>query len=189
MLDGWCHGTNDYTFLGSGVTETMRNAAFKKVSFPRPQHPGFSAYRQFNSSTHHNTTFVPGMPVGFQRSTGTDFVVLIKQLQRLTLEICANLFERNAISTHFDKLILAEKWLVQEHLVLGKKLRKRHRKNVEDFPEGAHRRAGIVALRLGDGAVCQSGFLGQLTLRIAKEFSQLPYSGAYVEGIDSGLIA
>jgi len=189
MLDGWCHRTDNHTFLGSGVSEPVWNAAFEKVGFSRPQHPRFPAYRQFNSSTHHNTTFVARMPVRFNCRAGTDFVMFIKQLQGLTLEIYSNLPEGNSIPSHFDKFILTVKWLVQKHLFFGKELRKSHRKNVENFSEGTDRRAGIIALCLGNGAVCQSGLLGQLSLRIAKEFSQLPDSGSYVKGINSRFIA
>lgn len=189
MLDGRCHRTDNHTFLGSGVSEPVWNAAFEKIGFSRPEHPRFPAYRQFNSSTHHNPTFVPRMPIGFNRRAGTDLVMFIKQLQGFALEIYSHLLEGNAISSHFDELILTVKRLIKEHLVFGKKLRKSNRKYIENFAEGANRRTGIVALRLGNGAVCQSGFLGQLTLRIAKEFSQLPDSGSYVKSINSGLIA
>jgi len=189
MLDGWCHRTDNHTFLGSGISEPMWNTAFKKVGFPWPQHSRFPAYCQFNSSTHHNTTLVARMPVGFSCRAGSDFIMFIKQLQRLALEIHSNLLEGNSIPSHFDKFILTVKWLVQKHLFLGKKLRKSYRKNIENFSEGTDRRAGIIALCLGNSAMCQSGFLGQLTLRVAKEFSQLPYSGSYVKSINSGLIA
>lgn len=189
MLDGRRHCTDNHTFLGSGISEPVWNAAFEKVGFSRPQHTRFPAYCQLNSSAHHHSTFVARVPIGFNCRAGTDLVMFIKQLQGLSLEIYSHLLEGNSISSHFDKLILTVKWLIQKHLVFGKKLRKSNRKYIENFPEGANRRAGIVAFRLGNGAMCKPGFLGQLTLRIAKEFSQLPYSGSYVKSIYSGLIS